>query len=93
MARWKMSDFTDAPRATLRDSVCKGDTPMNIQERSCPICRNLRTVDFERWGSHCFNCGRTFQTASRDLARRMIPADDWLVELLSEAGMGTPVLA
>ncbi len=64
-----------------------------IQQRNCPACGNPRTVDFERWGSHCFNCGGTFQSASPELARRIIPAEEWLVELLSEAGMHTPVEA
>ena len=66
---------------------------LHIQERSCPACRNQRTVDFERWGSHCFNCGRTWQAASRELAQRIMPADEWLLDLLSEAGMRIPVPA
>jgi hypothetical protein len=66
---------------------------LHIQQRSCPACSNERTVDFEGWGSHCFNCGRTFQTPSRELARRTILAEDGLIQLLSEAGMRTPVTA
>ena len=61
-----------------------------IQKRGCPACHNQRTVDFERWGSNCFNCGRNWQAASRELAQRTIAADDWLLDVLSEAGMRTP---
>jgi hypothetical protein len=64
-----------------------------IQQRSCPACGNARTVDFERWGSHCFNCDGTFRTASRELARRIIAADERLIELLSEADMRIPATA
>lgn len=64
-----------------------------IQQRTCPACGNARTANFERWGSHCFNCGMTFKSASRQLAQRVYPAEEWLIDLLSEAGMRTPAMA